>query len=170
MSAKINDGLTRQQRHYRKVKLLDPTANLEHIRQWRAANRERDRANSRASYARNRAKRLAAKKAQFEAFKLAGYSDPYRLGDRLRKANRRAAPSDGAPLTPAQWLDICARFNHACAYCSDKPVVLEQDHVVAISQGGAHTASNVVPACKPCNSAKGDKSVDEFMAGRAACG
>lgn len=170
MSAKINDGLTPQQRHYRKMKLVNPTVNPDRLRQWRAENRERDRANSRASYTRNRAKRLAAKKAQFEVFKLGGYSDAYRLGDRLRKARRRAAPNEGAALTPAQWIDICARFNHACAYCGHKPVALEQDHVVAISQGGAHTASNVVPACKSCNSAKGDRPADEFMARRAACG
>lgn len=31
-------------------------------------------------------------------------------------------------------------------------------------------ASNVVPACKSCNSAKGDKSAEEFMTGRGSCG
>ena len=170
MTAKINDGLTRSQRHYRLRKSIHPTANAERVAVWRAENREQANALTRASYARNRETRLQAKKQAFAEFKAGGYSDAYRLGDRLRKARRRAASDCGLPLTRDQWLQICSDHNNACAYCGSSPDVLEQDHVVAISKGGAHTASNVVPACKPCNSSKRDLSVEEFFARRVACG
>jgi 5-methylcytosine-specific restriction endonuclease McrA len=167
VTAKINDGLTTSQRHYRREKLIQPKANAERVSAWRAANRQQYNANMRASYARHRAARLAAKKLAFAEFKANGYSDAYRLRDRLRKARRRAASNAGAPLTKEQWAHICAEHGNACAYCHTTPAVLEQDHVIAISKGGAHTASNVVPACKSCNSAKGDMPVAEFLARRA---
>ena len=31
---------------------------------------------------------------------------------------------------------------------------LEQEHVIPISRGGAHTAENVVPSCTTCNRIK----------------
>lgn len=41
-----------------------------------------------------------------------------------------------------------------CHYCHEfKPLTM--DHVIPVSKGGPHTASNIVPACQPCNSRKG---------------
>ena len=33
------------------------------------------------------------------------------------------------------------------------------DHLTPLSKGGSHTVSNIVPACRPCNSRKGVKEV-----------
>jgi 5-methylcytosine-specific restriction endonuclease McrA len=62
-------------------------------------------------------------------------------------------------LTANEWLEILEYFNHACAYCvhADRP--LQQEHIIAISRGGGHTAENVVPACGPCNISKKDRPV-----------
>jgi 5-methylcytosine-specific restriction endonuclease McrA len=62
-------------------------------------------------------------------------------------------------LTPSEWADILESFGYACAYClrTDRP--LTQDHVTAISRSGEHTAENVVPACRPCNSRKWARGV-----------
>lgn len=52
-----------------------------------------------------------------------------------------------------------------CAYCSEaEPLTL--DHVVPLSKGGQHESYNCVLACKPCNSSKGAKSLEEFLGGR----
>ena len=73
-----------------------------------------------------------------------------------RKQRRRARLLD-APrndLTARQWMKIKAAYNYRCVYCGTKPKHLTQDHLTPLSKGGSHTASNVVPACKPCNSKK----------------
>jgi 5-methylcytosine-specific restriction endonuclease McrA len=90
-------------------------------------------------------------------------TDEQRLKERLH-ASRRNAIKQGsqASLTPSEWKILCDYFNDRCAYCFlEGP--LEQDHVIPISKGGAHTAENVVPACKSCNSSKSDRSLLVFI-------
>lgn len=70
---------------------------------------------------------------------------------RFRKAN---APVND--LTARQWAQIKTAYGFRCAYCQ-KRRKLTMDHVVALSKGGSHTASNIVPACGPCNSSKGNR-------------
>lgn len=57
-------------------------------------------------------------------------------------------------LTSEQWETIKASFDHRCAYCDKKTKRLEQDHITPIIEGGSHTQSNVVPACRSCNAKK----------------
>ena len=61
---------------------------------------------------------------------------------------------------------VLTRGNHTCAYCGAQNVPLEQDHVQPKSKGGSNRPSNFVPACHPCNQAKSNQSVDEFLAGK----
>ena len=70
---------------------------------------------------------------------------------RWRARKRGATISD---FTHNQWLRILAAYNGLCAYCGKKFKELTQDHVIPLSKGGNHTASNIVPACTPCNSRK----------------
>ena len=72
-----------------------------------------------------------------------------RAKEKRRRARKLMAPQND--LTAAQWREIKAAFKFRCAYCGVKPKRLEQDHVVPLSKGGNHTASNIVPACGPCN-------------------
>jgi 5-methylcytosine-specific restriction endonuclease McrA len=66
-------------------------------------------------------------------------------------------------LTAAQWAEIQAAHDHRCAYCHGAyPLTL--DHIVPIAKGGTHTASNILPACTPCNSQKGTRPVEDFRA------
>ena len=60
-------------------------------------------------------------------------------------------------LTAAEWAVIKARFKNQCVYCGAKDKPLTRDHIVPLSQGGHHTAKNVVPACRGCNSRKNAK-------------
>ena len=75
----------------------------------------------------------------------------------VNAVNRRRARLQSAPardLTSRQWREIKAAYGNRCAYCN-KRTKLTQDHVVPISKNGSHTVSNVVPACRRCNSRKG---------------
>lgn len=68
-------------------------------------------------------------------------------------------------FTEQQWLDILDYFNGCCAYCLRKLRRLAQDHMTPVCRGGEHTAENIVPTCRRCNSRKGRKTLIEF-AGR----
>ena len=48
-----------------------------------------------------------------------------------------------------------------CTYCKEETETTF-DHVIPVSQGGDDSISNQVPACKSCNSSKGDKDVIEW--------
>ena len=55
-----------------------------------------------------------------------------------------------------------------CYYCGCAltPSTISADHVKPISKGGYDKWSNIVPACRRCNGAKGSLSRDEFMNSR----
>jgi hypothetical protein len=61
---------------------------------------------------------------------------------------------------------VLLRGGHRCAYCGAQGVPLEVEHVVARSRGGANRVSNLVPACVPCNQAKGSRPIEVFLADR----
>jgi 5-methylcytosine-specific restriction endonuclease McrA len=71
---------------------------------------------------------------------------------RTRAAIKNAAVND---LTLDEWIGVLERWGNRCAYCGQSALPIGMDHVVPISKGGNHTASNVVPACKYCNGIKG---------------
>lgn len=65
---------------------------------------------------------------------------------------------------------ILAKYNNRCVYCG-KPVHEcgggEIDHVTPRSRGGSNRVSNLVLACKKCNKAKGNKTLNEFAPHKA---
>jgi 5-methylcytosine-specific restriction endonuclease McrA len=61
---------------------------------------------------------------------------------------------------PVNRREVFRRDHHTCQYCgSTKHLTL--DHVIPRSKGGPHTWDNVVAACEKCNSAKGDRFLQE---------
>jgi 5-methylcytosine-specific restriction endonuclease McrA len=54
---------------------------------------------------------------------------------------------------------VFARDGHRCQYCGSMAENI--DHVVPRSRGGAHAWDNVVAACRPCNTRKRDRLLDE---------
>jgi 5-methylcytosine-specific restriction endonuclease McrA len=72
-----------------------------------------------------------------------------------KRALRRMVTHHGENLlTALEWEAIKARAKNRCYYCQQIPEELTIDHIIPLSKGGKHTASNVVPACRPCNSRK----------------
>lgn len=68
----------------------------------------------------------------------------------LRRANIKG------DVTADQFKELFERQTH-CAYCKRKFTTKQPptvDHVIPLSKGGLHTISNLVLACKPCNSRK----------------
>lgn len=59
-------------------------------------------------------------------------------------------------------------YNSNCIYCGSSKEI-QADHVIPVSRGGAQSVGNLVPACKPCNTSKGAKTITEWkMAKRKA--
>jgi 5-methylcytosine-specific restriction endonuclease McrA len=56
--------------------------------------------------------------------------------------------------------ELFRRDGSMCMYCGDRHDVLQltRDHVVPISKGGRDIWSNVVTACRSCNTRKGNRS------------
>jgi 5-methylcytosine-specific restriction endonuclease McrA len=76
------------------------------------------------------------------------------IKSRERRHRRRARFNEVfRDLTDVQWREIVLRFGGRCAYC-DRKTKLTIDHITPIIELGAHTASNVVPACHKCNTRK----------------
>lgn len=80
--------------------------------------------------------------------------DTERIRDRKVAANRARAQLE--PI-PGWWQEQQMReFGGLCAYgCGRSAIGL--DHIQPISLGGKSEPSNLVPACKPCNSGKRDR-------------
>ena len=65
-------------------------------------------------------------------------------------------------LTDDQW----AALQHAwgrCAYCGASGQPLQRDCILPISRGGRYTLSNVVPACRSCNTSKCNSEVTGWL-------
>ena len=57
---------------------------------------------------------------------------------------------------------LITRYGNRCIACeaSGDHVMLTIDHVVPKSKGGRNTIDNLQLLCRPCNGAKGDKTID----------
>lgn len=70
-------------------------------------------------------------------------------------------------LSVHSWRKISAavfqRDDYTCAYCGQRGVRLECDHVVPVSRGGSNEMENLVASCVPCNRSKSDKLVSEWV-------
>jgi 5-methylcytosine-specific restriction endonuclease McrA len=83
--------------------------------------------------------------------------DWWRSLHRLTQFNRKSkskAQSDGTVTKAAAEKLYSVR---ECAYCGNRIPRKNRtlDHVVPLSKGGRHSVSNLVMACRSCNSAKG---------------
>lgn len=128
----------------------------ERARAWHQANADRTRQQKAEWYAANRG--LAKKRRQ--AY-VAANRDVVRVANSRRRALERGSAVND--LTGAEWTAIKAAYGHRCVYCRTKPKRLTQDHVIPLARGGHHTASNVVPACRSCNSSKGVRDAPVFQ-------
>lgn len=139
---------------------------------WREYVREEikrpHRASKRAAYLQSdQARQLRLKhernpktKAKRKAYLIAN-PDRASVYNAKRGARRRAITKVGTVL-PADWLAIKTRHGGRCIYCGKKPDRLTMDHFVPLAKGGAHDPSNIVPACRSCNSRKRDLAPQEF--------
>ncbi|MEU1786669.1 RNA-guided endonuclease IscB [Streptomyces sparsogenes] len=85
------------------------------------------------------------------------------------------ALSVGKPLEGAEYQQgtlygcevrayLLAKWNRTCAYCGASGIPLQIEHIRPRSRGGSDRLSNLALACEPCNQAKSNRPVEEFLA------
>ena len=130
--------------------------------EWYRANAEKQRAYAarwRAEHDGHRSKWTPEPKERVSARQRAYRAANPAIFAEQKRTRRAALMGVERTLTDKEWGAIVDSFGRACAYCLRVGLTLEQDHVLAISKGGAHAAGNIVPSCKSCNSRKGNRGI-----------
>lgn len=71
----------------------------------------------------------------------------------------RRISENGGDLNDYEWERILRRYDHRCVACGRKGDIT-MDHIVPIAKGGRHSAENMQPLCRSCNSSKGSSIID----------
>lgn len=116
---------------------------------------KRMRKASRASYRKYKDQRLAQ-----SAVYRKQHPEIYREAWRRHKAQKLAAQIEPSILINA----ALKRNKHVCYWCGCRLPITgwHVDHVVPLTRGGGHSASNVVKSCVRCNTSKSDKMPYEW--------
>lgn len=119
---------------------------------WKKANKDKVRAYTARTTAQNSARHAKWREANPERFKVHLFASNHK---------RRALKKGGMTgRETKEWFDAQKKVCHWCGIdCSSLPTI---DHVKPLSKGGEHVASNLVIACKSCNSRKHAKDPIEF--------
>jgi 5-methylcytosine-specific restriction endonuclease McrA len=80
-----------------------------------------------------------------------------------RRKRRAAKNASRGSFTAEEFQELCERYGNKCLSCGSTGVVLEADHVVPLTKGGADDISNIQPLCGACNRRKFVSTVDYRM-------
>ncbi|GCE04008.1 RNA-guided endonuclease IscB [Dictyobacter aurantiacus] len=58
---------------------------------------------------------------------------------------------------------LLEKWGRQCAYCGVKDVPLEIEHIHSRAHGGTNRIANLTVACVPCNRAKGNRDITNFL-------
>lgn len=146
--------------------------NAEKLKIYHAAYQAKNAEKIKAQKAAYRTKNIDQEKAYHRAYraehaeKIHAWKEAHRKArpDLIQARNqRRRARKRNAPIndfTAGQWRAMQSAFDHRCSYCHKRcKGKLTQDHIQPLSKGGSHTLSNIIPACRSCNSKKHDGPV-----------
>ncbi len=81
----------------------------------------------------------------------------------LRASHKRRVKLENQPgIDLDRWKETLEYFDYKCGYCRDWATCL--DHIVPVAKGGTNHHTNLMPACKRCNSSKRHKDLKEWLA------
>ncbi|MFG1461765.1 HNH endonuclease [Xanthobacter sp. DSM 24535] len=83
-----------------------------------------------------------------------------------READRERSRARREECPEKEWIRlralVFARDGFACVYCGAQGGNLHCDHVMPFSRGGRSALQNLATACDTCNSAKRDRTPEEW--------
>jgi 5-methylcytosine-specific restriction enzyme A len=121
----------------------------------------KDLARHKRHYASDPGLRARIRRYQREYFKQRWENDPEFRRNRQQATDSRKRGLVGI-YTYEEWMAKLDEFNWCCAYCGCDLTQLPTpevtaDHVVPVSKGGPNVIANIMPACRACNSSKGNR-------------
>jgi len=125
-------------------------ARREEARAYAAARREADPEKARATYRAYYAEHQEQRRADVAARRATAEGT-------ARTALHNASRKFGETVPFDVWFAV---WSGACFGCGTTPA-RGVDHVIPHSRGGRNVASNLQPACWPCNASKGAKTLEE---------
>ena len=125
----------------------------EAMRRWRANNPEARLARDRAYKERHKEQVRAGRRRHRQA-----YPEQRRAIWQRRRARELGAAGN---VAVGEWLKLMLEHGGRCAYCGGSGP-LQVDHRIALSRGGTHDITNILPACRSCNTRKGAMSETDF--------
>ena len=145
----------RQRAYAREWMKRNPEKAREAVRRWSKTHPEQRRAAKRLYYARHREQHTLTMAAYHKA-----HPEVLRAKSSAYRARARAA--DGR-FTSAEWRALVDIYDGWCAYRGEAGP-LQVDHRIPLSRGGTNAIDNVLPACRTCNTQKGQMTETEFRA------
>ena len=127
---------------------------------------------TKSRYAQRRyARRGAGRESDLAACRRYAMTESGRQSMIRRSHTRRARKAQVGGILTLTVLNLVSLQGGVCVYC-DQPFTDERpptiDHVIPISRGGMNDDSNVVAACRSCNSSKGSRTAEEFQEVKSA--
>jgi len=97
---------------------------------------------------------------QYQEMKRRYWDSPEGKAMRARNDHKKRLREISLPntLTAEEWVQIKKQFKHRCIYCGEKKP-LTHEHIIPLSRGGGFTKDNILPACKECNSRRGNRKM-----------
>jgi 5-methylcytosine-specific restriction endonuclease McrA len=149
----------RQRAYAREWLKRNPQKARDAVRRWNKSHPEQRRAAKRLYYARHR--------DQHEAVKAADHRAPPEVLRAKSNAYRARARAAEGQFTSAEWRARVESYGGTCAYRGEVGPV-QVDHRTPLTRGGANSIDNILPACRKCNTEKGQLTEAEFRARLAA--
>jgi len=145
----------------------------EKVKDWNKANtairKERGNPHTKKYYRKHRDKILLHRKSNRhidrERARIYRKNNPEkkRLSDKYWSYKRRQTiKENGGTITLDQIKDLLVIQKNECYWCDKEMAKYTLDHFEPLSKGGVNDISNIVLACKSCNSSKNNKSPYEF--------
>ena len=149
----------RQRAYARDWLKRNPQKARDAARRWSKSHPEQRRAAKRLYYARHRKQHKAVMAAYHRA-----HPEVLRAKSNAYRARARAAEGQ---FTSAEWRALVESYAGKCAYRGEAGPV-QVDHRTPLTRGGANSIDNILPACRKCNTEKGQLTEAEFRARLAA--
>ncbi|MDH2337306.1 HNH endonuclease [Clostridium perfringens] len=92
------------------------------------------------------------------------------IAKKLNSLTRKMDLKETNAITDEEWNKSIDYFRNdngeqCCAYCGKHYSRLEKEHIKPLTKGGKTTISNIIPACRICNTTKNNRDFVEWYLG-----